>query len=237
MFIGPVMIWKICEDRTTCWEVRNLPQDKWAEPTFQAQVHCSFYQDTNCKSSFQLSRVLLGQADFSGNAVAGGLGGGRWLLVATGWRELDLIIPSGELLRFTVTAAVHGVQIMSGLSVWRKRGKNHMNSQGSSWEVGSITSKERIHTCRGQRRTSLGKQEPRTLANFGKNTHWGYMWFSLLWQAHRPQHTNLQKKLWSWYTMWTFLQCLYCRLWSQNQNTVRKSYCGRDSCTRAISWV
>lgn len=168
MFIGPVMIWKICEDRTTCWEFRNLPQDKWAEPTFQAQVHCSFYQDTNCKSSFQLSRVLLGQADFSGDAVAGGLGGGRWLLVATGWRELDLIIPSGELLRFTVTAAVHGVQIMSGLSVWRKRGKNHMNSQGSSWEVGSITSKERIHTCRGQRRTTLGKQEPRTLANFGK---------------------------------------------------------------------
>jgi hypothetical protein len=84
--------------------------------------------------------------DFSCCAVAGDLGGGRRLLVATGWRELNLLISAGELLRLTVATAVHGVQLMSGLSVWRKRGKNHMNSQGSSGEIGSISSKQRIHT-------------------------------------------------------------------------------------------
>lgn len=53
-------------------------------------------------------------------------------MVVRWYRELDLILHSGELLRLTVAAAVHGVQLMSGPRVWGERGKNHMNSQGCS---------------------------------------------------------------------------------------------------------
>lgn len=111
------MIRKICEDRTIACGVRYLFMDKGAEHTFQAQVHCSFYQDTDCKSSIQCSRALLGQADFSCGAAAGDLGGGRRLLVVMWWRELELIISSGELLRLTGAAVVHGVQLISGPKV------------------------------------------------------------------------------------------------------------------------
>lgn len=52
--------------------------------------------------------------------------------MAMRYREMNLIVPSGELLRLTVAAAVHGVQFMGGPRVRGKRGKNHVNSQGSS---------------------------------------------------------------------------------------------------------
>lgn len=132
---------------------------KSAEHTFQAQVHGSLHQDADCKSPLQLGRALLGRAHLSCSAVAADLGGGRSLLEDTGWRQLELIALSGELLRLTVAAAVHGVQITSGLSERGKRGKNHVNSQGSSWEVGSISSKQRIHTCKRMEANKPGWQK------------------------------------------------------------------------------
>lgn len=118
---------------------------KYVEHTFQAQVHGSLYQDTDCKSPIQLGRALVGGAHFSCSAGAADQGGGWRLLEDTGWRELELILLAGELLGLTVAAAVHGVQLTCGLSVG---GKNHVNSQGSSREVGSISSKQRIHACK-----------------------------------------------------------------------------------------
>lgn len=87
----------------------------------------------------------MGGAHFSCSAGAADRGGGWRLLEDTGWRELELILLAGELLGLTVAAAVHGVQLTHGLSVG---GKNHVNSQGSSREVGSISSKQRIHACK-----------------------------------------------------------------------------------------
>lgn len=121
------------------------------EHTFQAQVHGSLYQDADRKSPIQLGRALRGGAHFGHSAVGLDLGGGGRHLERAGWRELAFLALSGELLRLTVAAAVHGVQHTSGLSVWEKGGKNHMNAQSSSREIGSISSKERIHTYKRRR--------------------------------------------------------------------------------------
>lgn len=129
---------------------------KYVEHTFQAQVHGSLYQDADCKSPIQLRRALLGRAHFGCSAVAVNLGGGGRRLEHTWWRELELNALSGELLRLTVAAAVHRVQLTSGLSVW---GKNHMNAESSSREVGSISSKQRIHTCKRTEVKSLHEKE------------------------------------------------------------------------------
>lgn len=108
-------------------------------------MHGSLYQDADCKSPIQLGRALLGGAHFGCSTVAMDLGGGGRRLEHMGWRELELITLSGALLRLTVAAAVHGVQLPSRLGVW---GKKHMNAQSSSREVGSISSKQRIHPCK-----------------------------------------------------------------------------------------
>ena len=121
---------------------------KYGEHTFQAQMHGSLYQDADCKSPSQLRRALLGGAHLGCSTVAVDLGGGGRRLEHMGWRELERIALSGVLLRLTVAAAVHGVQLPSRFSVWGKRGKKHMNAQSSSREVGSISSKQGIHPCK-----------------------------------------------------------------------------------------
>lgn len=62
---------------------------------------------------------------------------------------------------------------MSGPRVWGERGKNHMNSQGSSWEIGSISSKKRIHTCK---RIQENKPKQAGLNNCGSDAQRGCLW-------------------------------------------------------------